>query len=280
MMAKYKHFDWYTFLAKKVLRCDIFEKKKIFMSFWIDEDLSQGSSFVIHALFANSWDCPATIDLRLKVTSKTFITTKKQANKLIVPRNWHIPLQAGEIILASIPGYASFDCKPSSISFSKAKVSKEGKGKCIFKRDGKSLGESVNPLGFLFLPFGFILISISSGASLKVSVRKDKTKTQDETENLQLREPVLKSIWSPAQPFKLDLIPLIAAYKHPDNVLFDNGSMGIEKLCQQAHSKWCHKNRIDSDLKIITSEDITSVAEEDEGENVVEAVPVNYNWNE
>jgi len=276
-MPKHKHFDWYTFLAKKVLRCDIFGKKKFFMSFWIDEDLSQGSPFVIHALFANSWDCSATIDLRLKVKSKTFISTKKQANKLIVPRNWHIPLQAGEIILASIPGYASFDCKPSSISFSKAKVSKEGKGKCIFKREGKSLGESVNPLGFLFLPFGFILISTSSGASLKLSIQKDKTKTKDKPDNLRPKNLMLQSIWTPDQPFKLDLTYLIAACAQLDGRHFNTD---IERLCREAHSKWSRKHKDNADIVIITSEDTPSVAEEDEGKNVIETVPVNYNLNE
>lgn len=274
-MAKDEIFDWYTFLAKKVLKYPIFDAKKVLMTFWADERVSQGSRFHIHALLANSWDCPVTVDVQVKVTAKTLIATKKKADKLILLRQWHPALGPGEIAMASAPGYACFDCKPCSLSFMKAKVSKEGKGKRMFKRKGKSLGGSVNPLGLLFLPFGFIVIGWSHGAQLELAVRKDEMKTEDRVEDMQQQDLLVQPVWSPAKRHRLELSPLVAACAHSDREQFKTET---ERLCREAYSKWCRKYRQDPGLEIVTGEAATSVPDETEYTEPVLSVPVNENW--
>jgi len=274
-VQKRKIFDWYKFLAKKVLKYKVFNTKKVSVTFWADRPISQGTDFRIHGLFGNSWDCPVAVDVRMKVTPKTFLHTKKQAEKLIVPHQWHIPLRPGEIILASAPGYACFDCKPCTLTFEKAKVSKEGKGKCVLKRRGKSLGTSVNPLGLLLLPLGFIIISWRCGASLELPIKKDKTKTEDEPKNLQQQNLILQPIWSLAEPHRLDLTPLATAFGSQDNV---PSEAEIEKLCKEAYSKWCRRRSQNAELVIAAPEVSASEPSESEHTDMVSAVPINVNW--
>ena len=91
-MANHKLFDWYTFLSKKVLKSEVFNAKKVSLSFWADGPSTQGSPFYIYSLVGNGWDCPITVDMRMKVTPKTLFGTKKEANKVVSPRQWQIPL--------------------------------------------------------------------------------------------------------------------------------------------------------------------------------------------
>jgi hypothetical protein len=276
-MFRRKIFDWYTFLTKKALKYNVFKYNKVFMAFWADGPISRGTSFCVHGLFGNSWDCPVTLDIQMKVTPKTFFCTTKQAEKLVVPRQWHVPLRPGEIVLVSAPGYACFDCKPCKLTFEKAKVSKEGKGKCAFRRSGKSLGFSVSPLGLLLLPLGFIVISWHYGASLELPIKKDKTKTQDDTANLQQKNLLINSIWSLAEPNTLDLSRL-STMLGPRNKVHSEAE--IKRLCEQAYSKWCRKRRQNPELVIVTSQASVSQPDETERMDIVSAVPVNANWQE
>lgn len=274
-MAKHKIFDWYTFLAKKVLKYEVFNTKKVSLSFWSDGPVAQGSPFHVYALFGNSWDCPVTVDVQMKVTPKTFVRSKKQADKLVVPRQWHIPLGPGAVVLASARGYACFDCKPCTVTFAKAKVSKKGKGKCVLKRNGKPLGISVSPLGLLLLPLGFIVISWRCGASLELPVKKDKTKTEDKPEDLQQQNLLLQPIWSLAEAHKIDISPLAAVFGQEETTQFE---AEIERVCREAYSKWCRKHGQNPDLEIVRSEALTSELMESEQADTVSAVPINVNW--
>lgn len=274
-MAKEQTFDWYSFLAKKVFKCKPFKIKQVFVTFRVDGPVCQGDGFHIRAFVGNSWDCPVRVRMNLTVTPNTLMRTKKQAEKLVVVRQWEIPLRAGEIVLASAPAYACFDCKPCSISFTKAKVSKEGKGKRIFKRKGKSMGFSMNPVGLLLLPLGFVVISWSNGAGLEIPVRKDKTRTEDDPANLQQRDLSLQSVWSLAERERLDLTALIDAYGWHDNMQY---KAEIERLCQEAYGKWCRRRGLKGELEIITSGRVTSEAGEREYTEPVGSVAVNYNW--
>jgi hypothetical protein len=157
----------------------------------------------------------------------------------------------------------------------KAKVSKEGKGKRIFKRKGKSLGGSVNPLGLLFLPFGFIVIGWSKGAQLELAVRKDEMKTEDRVEDMQHQDLVVPPVWSPAEPRRLDLGPLVAACAQSDREQFKTET---ERLCREAYSKWCRRHRQEPGLEIITEEAATSAPDETEYTEPVLSVAVNENW--
>jgi len=274
-MAKHKIFDWYTFLTKKVLKYEVFNSKNVSLSFWADGAVDQGNHFHVYTLCANSWDCPVTVDIKMKVTPKTFISTKKKANRLIVPRQWNISLGPGEIVLASASGYACFDCKPCTITFAKAKVSKEGKGKRVLKRRGKPLGVSVNPLGLLLLPLGFIVFSWRCGTSLELPVKKDKTKTEDKPEDLQQQNLLLQPIWSLAEANKVDISPLTAAFGQEEAAQFE---AEIESLCRQAYSKWCRKHGQNPDLEIVRSAALTSDIGVSEQADTVSAVPINVNW--
>ncbi|MHC4619914.1 MAG: hypothetical protein ACYTEQ_19380, partial [Planctomycetota bacterium] len=154
-------------------------------------------------------------------------------------------------------------------------VSKEGKGKRIFKRKGKSMGFSMNPVGLLLLPLGFIVISWSNGAGLEIPVRKDKTKTEDDPANLEQRGLSLQSVWSPAERERLDLTALIDAYGWHDNVEY---GAEVERLCQEAYGKWCRRRGLEGELEIITSGQAASEGTERECTEPVVSVPVNYNW--
>lgn len=274
-MAKQKVFDWYTFLTKKALKHDVFNTKKVSLSFWADGPARQASPFHIYALCANWLDCPVTVDMNMKVTPKTFLRTKKQAHKLIVPRQWHIPLGPGEIVLASASGYARCDCKPCTVTFAKAKVSKEGKGKCVLKRKGKSFGANFSPWGLLLLPLGFFVISWRYGGSLELPIKKDKTKTEDGPENLQEQNISLQSIWSLAGPQKLDLTPLTATFEQEERA---ESEATIERVCRGAYSKWCRKRGQDPHLEIVTSQAPAPEPSESEQTHPVSDVPVNVNW--
>ena len=275
-MANHKLFDWYTFLSKKVLKSEVFNAKKVSLSFWADGPSTQGSPFYIYSLVGNGWDCPITVDMRMKVTPKTLFGTKKEANKVVSPRQWQIPLGPGEIVLASAPGYACSDCKPCTVTFEKAKVSKEGKGKCVLKRRGKSMGISVNPLGLLLLPLGFIVFSWRSGVSIELPVKKDKSKTEDRDEDLQEQNLLLKSIWSLAEPSRIDIRPLGAGFGQEETSQFE---AGIEGLCRETYSKWCRKHGQDPDLEVVRSKAVTSdLLRESEQADMVSAIPVNANW--
>ena len=159
-MANHKVFDWYKFLSKKIIKREVYNVKKVSLSFWADGPSTQGDQFNIYSLIGNGWDCPIRVNIRMKVAPKTLFGAKKKAQRLIAARQWEIPLGPGEIVLASAPGYACCDCKPCTVTFEKAKVSKEGKGKCVLKRRGKTMGVSVNPLGLLLLP---LALSLSAG---------------------------------------------------------------------------------------------------------------------
>jgi hypothetical protein len=252
-MAKEKLFDWYSFLTKKILKCEIFEmKKNVCISLWADRDISQGEPFNVHALFANPWDCPVTVDLRLKVTPKTFLATKKQAGKLVLPRQWQIQLSPAETALVTAKGYACFDCKNCSISFSKARVSKQGKGNQMHKRRGKPFGASFNPLGLLLLPLGFIVISWNQGVSLMLKVRSDKQKKQDNFENIQ-PGLVPQSLWSLDEPDKLHLAPLIDAYfKDID----EETKAAVKSRCVEAFTQWAQKHQYDASLNVLKAVDL------------------------
>jgi hypothetical protein len=276
-VAKRKVFDWYTFLVKKVLRGDIFNTKKVSLSFWADGPATQGSRFHVYALCGNWLDCPVTVDMKLKVTPKTFLRTKKQASRLIVPRRWRIPLGPGEMVLASARGYACSDCKPCTVTFEKAKVSKEGKGKCVLKRKGKSLGANFSPWGLLLLPLGFFVISWRYGGSLELPIKKDKAKTEDEPENLQEQSVSLHSIWSLAEPQRLDLTPVTAIFEEEDRA---ESEAVIERLCREAYSRWCRRCRQDDELEIVTSGVRPAEPSESEQTEAVSTIPVNVNWQE
>jgi hypothetical protein len=275
-VANHKLFDWYTFLTKKVLKHDVFNTKKVSLSFWADGPATQGSPFHVYALLGNTWDCPITVDLCMKVTPKTFLGAKKKAKRLIVPRQWNVPLGAGEIVLASAPGYACFDCKPCTVKFEKAKVSKERKGKCMLKRRGKPMGFSVNLLGLLLLPLGFIVFSWRCGISIELPVKKDKSKTEDRDEDLQQQNLLLKPIWSLAEPGRIDIRPLGAAFGQEETSQFE---AEIEGLCRDTYSKWCMKHGQDPDLEVVRSKALTSeLLRESEQADMVSAIPVNANW--
>jgi hypothetical protein len=275
-VANHKLFDWYGFLSKKVLKSEVFNAKNVSLSFWADGASTQGSPFCIYSLVGNGWDCPITVDMRMKVTPKTLLGTKKEANKVVSPRQWQIPLGPGEIVLASAAGYACCDCKPCTVTFEKAKVSKEGKGKCMLKRRGKSMGFSVNPLGLLLLPLGFVVISWRNGVSLELPVKKDKSKTEDRDEDLQEQNLLLKSIWSLEEPGRIDIRPLVVAFGQEETSRFE---AEIEGLCRDAYSKWCGKHGQDPDLEVVRSKALTTeLLRESEQEDVVTAIPVNANW--
>jgi hypothetical protein len=277
-VANYKLFDWYAFLSKKVLKSEVYNAKNVSLSFWADGPSTQGRSFCIYSLVGNGWDCPITVDIRMKVTPKTLLGTKKEANKVVAPRQWQIPLKPGEIVLASAPGYACCDCKPCTVTFKRAKVSKEGKGKCVLKRRGKTMGVSanVNPLSLLLLPLGFVVISWRNGASIELPVKKDKSKTEDRDEDLQEQNLLLKSIWSLAEPDRLDIRPLGAAFRKEETSHFE---AEIEGLCRDAYSKWCRKHGQDPDLEVVSSKALTTeLLRESEQEDMVTAIPVNANW--
>lgn len=275
-MANHKLFDWYGFLSKKVLKSEVFNAKNVSLSFWADGPSTQGSPFCIYTLIGNGWDCPITVDIRMKVTPKTLIGMKKKAKRFIAPREWNIPLRPGEIILASAPGYACFDSKPCTVTFKKAKVSREGKGKCVLKRRGKSMDFSVNPLGLLLLPLGFVVISWRCGVSLELPVKKDKSKTEDRDEDLQEQNLLLKSIWSLEEPGRIDIRPLGAVFGQEETSRFE---AEIEGLCRDAYSKWCRKHGQEADLEVVRSKALTSeLLRESEKEDMVTAVPVNANW--
>jgi hypothetical protein len=274
-VAKQRVFDWYTFLVKKVLRGDVFNTKKVSLSFWADGPATQGSPFHVYALCGNWLDCPVTVDMKLKVTPKTFLRTKKQASRLIVPRRWRIPLGPGEMVLASARGYACSDCKPCTVTFEKAKVSKEGKGKCVLKRKGKSLGANFSPWGLLLLPLGFFVISWRYGGSLELPIKKDKAKTEDAPENLQEQNVSLQSIWSLAEPQRLDLTPVTAIFEEKERA---ESEAVIERLCREAYSRWCRRCRQDDELEIITSQAQPVEPSESEQTEPVSSIPVNVNW--
>jgi len=275
-VTNHKLFDWYEFLSKKVLKSDVFNVKKVSLSFWSDGPNFQGSPFHIYSLVGNGWDCPITVDMRMKVTPKTLFGTKKEANKLVAPRQWQIPLGPGEIVLASALGYACCDCKPCTVTFEKAKVSKEGKGKCVLKRRGKSMGFSVNPLGLLLLPLGFVVISWRNGVSIGLPVKKDKSKTEDRNEDLQEQNLLLQSIWSLAKPGRIDVRPLGSTLGQEGMSKFE---AEIEGLCVDTYSKWCRKNGQAPDLEVVRSK--TPASEElmeSEQADMVPVIPVNANW--
>ena len=240
-MAKEKLFDWFNFLNKKILKSTVFHiKKNICMSLWADKNISIGESFDINALIANPWNCPVNIDLDLKVTPYTFFATKKKAEKLVFPRQWRIQLSPCEIAHIKFKGYTHIGCKTSTISFNKARISKQGKGKQLFKYQGKSLCPTINFLGFLLLPFGWLVISWNKGASIKLKVSKDKMKMQDIAENIPKPEIEYKTIWSFEKPDELNLTPLLDAYFKNDNY---DIKTNIENMCNEAFSKWSQKYR-------------------------------------
>jgi hypothetical protein len=252
-MVKEELFDWYSFLTKNILRCQIFEmKKNVCMSLWADTEISQGEHFNVHALFANPWDCSVSLDLNLQVTPRTFLGAKKQAGKLLLPRQWQIQLSPAETALVTAKGYACFDCKSCSISFSKAKVSKQGMGNKIYKRRGKPFGASVNPLGLLLLPLGFYVISWNQGVSLMLKVRGDKQKKQDNLENIQ-PGLVAQSLWSLAEPDKLHLAPLIDAYfKDID----EQTKAAVKSRCVEAFRQWAQQHQYDAPLNVLRAMDL------------------------
>jgi hypothetical protein len=212
----------------------------------------------------------------MKVTPKTLFGTKKAAKKVVAPRQWQIPLGPGEIVLASAPGYACCDCKPCTVTFEKAKISKEGKGKCVLRRRGKSMGFSVNPLGLLLLPLGFVVISWRSGISIELPVKKDKSKTEDRDGDLQQQNLLLKSIWSLAEPSRIDIRPLGTAFAQEETSQFE---AGIEGLCRETYSKWCRKHGQNHELEIIRTKALTSeLLRESEQAEMISAIPVNANW--
>lgn len=276
-MANVKLFDWYTFLTKKVFKYNVFNTKKVSLSFWADGPATQGSRFHVHALCGNWLDCPVTVDMRLKVTPKTFLRTKKQASRLMVPRRWQIPLGPGEMVLASARGYACSDSKPCTVTFEKAKVSKEGKGKCVLKRKGKALGANFSPWGLLLLPLGFFVISWRYGGSLELPIKKDKAKTEDAPENLQEQNVSLQPIWSLAEPQRLDLTPVTGIFEQEERA---RSEAVIERLCREAYSKWCRRNRQEDELEIVTSEARAAEPSESEQTEAVSTIPVNVNWQE
>jgi len=275
-VANHKLFDWYGFLAKNVLKSEVFNAKNVSLSFWADGPSTQGSPFCIYSLVGNGWDCPITVDMRMKVTPKTLLGTRKEANKLVSPRQWQIPLGPGEIVLASASGYACCDCKPCTVTFEKAKVSKESKGKCVLKRRGKTMGVSVNPLGLLLLPLGFVVISWRNGVSLGLPVKKDKSKTEDRDEDLQQQNLRLQSIWSLAEPGRIDIRPLGAAFGQKETSHFE---AEIEGFCRDAYSKWCRKHGQEPDLEVVRTKALTSeLLREGEQADTVSVIPVNANW--
>ncbi len=264
------------FLTKKVLKSEVFNIKKVSLSFWAKGASTQGSPFCIYSLVGNGWDCPITVDMRMKVAPKTLFGTKKEANKLVAPRQWQIPLGPGENVLASAPGYARCDCKPCTVIFEKAKVSKEGKGKCVLKRRGKSMGFSVNPLGLLLLPLGFVVISWRNGVSIGLPVKKDKSKTEDRDDDLQEQNLLLQSIWSLAEPGRIDIRPLGAIFGQEEMSQFE---AEIEGLCRDIYSKWCRKHGQAPDLEVVRSKAPTSeLLRENEQADMVPVIAVNANW--
>jgi len=125
------------------------------------------------------------------------------------------------------------------------------------------------------LPLGFIVISWRCGASLELPIKKDKAKTEDRPEDLQQQNLLLQPIWSLAEPHKIDITPLAAAFGEEEAVQFE---AEIERLCREAYSKWCRKHGQNPDLEIVRSEALTSELRESEQADTVPTVPINVNW--
>ncbi len=109
-----------------------------------------------------------------------------------------------------------------------------------------------NPLGLLLLPLGFIVISWNQGASLMLKVRRDKLREQDNVENVQ-PEVIPQSLWSLAEPDKLQLAPLIDAFfKDVD----EQTKAAIKNRCVEAFTTWAQKHRPDASLDTLRAKDI------------------------
>jgi hypothetical protein len=262
-MAKNTFFDWYEFLARKVLRCKMFHVQRVYLSCWADRTVSQGTQFDFHTLFANSWDFPVQVNISLKVTPKVFFATKKKAERLVLARDWQILLDPGQVALVTAPGYASANCCPCSIQFKTIRVRKTGAGRRIWKRRGKPAKGAINPLGLLFLPFGFILISTEPGPTVGLEIPKNKALVSDDPEDTRVRELVFNPVWSMERPGSLRIGPLIEAY-------YGNADAPeraeIEDRCKAAFSKWADKHLNGSQLGLLRAQpaDFTEVQTERE----------------
>ncbi|MBN1764797.1 MAG: hypothetical protein JW860_06030 [Sedimentisphaerales bacterium] len=249
MLARDRLFDWHTFLCKKILKQDIYDVKKIAVAFWVSGDLVQGGVFAIYALCANPWDFPVELIIKPKTTPKAFITHKNQAKKLIMKRDWLIPLAPGQISLVMIPAYATSRCKPFSVSFPAIKINKMGNGKRVFRRRGKSLNSSLGYLllTLLFLPLG-ILFFTSSEASIKIPVRKNKTAPQEDPDDFIPEAVQTFPMWSLEDPLRLDLSPLIYAQGLEKN---DEYITELTSRCRNAYIDWAIKYDQKQDLEVV-----------------------------
>jgi hypothetical protein len=145
----------------------------------------------------------------------------------------------------------------------------------VLKRKGKSLGANFSPWGLLLLPLGFFVISWRYGGSLELPIKKDKAKTEDAPENLQEQNVSLQSIWSLAEPQRLDLTPVTAIFEEKERA---ESEAVIERLCREAYSRWCRRCRQDDELEIITSQAQPVEPSESEQTEPVSSIPVNVNW--
>jgi len=93
---------------------------------------------------------------------------------------------------------------------------------------------------------------------------------------LQQQNLRLQSIWSLAEPGRIDIRPLGAAFGQKETSHFE---AEIEGFCRDAYSKWCRKHGQEPDLEVVRTKALTSeLLREGEQADTVSVIPVNANW--
>ena len=109
------HFDWHPIITKKLMNFaanNIFDVKGVVISFFTGQKhCIQGQPFNLIGILKNTWSCPVTLTFKLKLVANWVIQSYEEAKKLVLPREFNIPMDPGEISIAYVPGYVCYDCR-------------------------------------------------------------------------------------------------------------------------------------------------------------------------
>jgi hypothetical protein len=85
-----------------------------------------------------------------------------------------------------------------------------------------------------------------------LKVRRDKLREQDNVENVQ-PEVIPQSLWSLAEPDKLQLAPLIDAFfKDID----EQTKAAVKSRCVEAFTQWAQQHQYDASLNVLRATDL------------------------